>query len=312
MPGMSSRRPRIGLLTYERFPQLPEDDRRLLPYLDAGGVDAVPVVWTDDAWRSQGPWDLFVVRATWDYVERLEAFRAFLSAVEAQGIPLANPARTLRRNLDKRYLLELEKADCPIIPTELLTEPLDLRQRLSQRNISKAVIKPVVSANALGTYVVDATTLDNVQARLPGLLAASPVFLQPFMESITDGERSFLFADGQLTHAARKRPKAGDFRVQETYGGTQVRDLESEGNAALVATARKALLAASEDGIPLYGRVDGVLHERKFLLMEVELIEPSLYFDVHPPAAEAFAQAILRRVAFGSGLAFPSSSGARS
>jgi glutathione synthase/RimK-type ligase-like ATP-grasp enzyme len=130
-------------------------------------------------------------------------------------------------------------------------------------------------------------------AHVEDLLRSQDVLVQPYVASVADrGETSLLYCEGELSHAVRKVPKAGDYRVHEHYGGVNT---VHEPTPDELGVARAALAACP--GPCLYARVDLVCGDDGPLLMEVELTEPSLYLVEVPAAAETYAEAILRTFA---------------
>ena len=115
--------------------------------------------------------------------------------------------------------------------------------------------------------------------------------VQPFLPEIANGELSLMFFDGVYSHAAIKRPAAGDYRVQFQYGGTN-EDIEV--SADLVAQAHVCIEQCPT--LPVYARVEGVVKDGTFLLMELEVFEPLLFLARHPEAPGRFARAIAGRL----------------
>jgi len=269
---------RVGLVTSAELGRLTDDDRLLLvPELARLGIAAVPAVWGEPA----PVCDALVVRSPWDYVHARDAFLAWL---DAQTTPVWNPPALVRWNTDKRYLMDLERRGVTIVPTVLI--PPGARVDPAAHGFGEAVAKPVVSINALGARRVRAGETFVAEGD-------APTMLQPFLHEVTtSGERSFVFVDGELTHAVVKLPRAGDFRVQEAHGGAA--RLDASPDPELVREARAVLDAL--DATPLYARVDGVLSHGKLMLMELEVTEPSLYLEHAPSAAATLAGAIARRL----------------
>jgi len=286
---------RVGLMTCERLPHLHQDDRLLIEPLAGLGIEAVPVVWSAPGWDVVAGCAALVLRSTWDYVHRLGEFVRWLDALEGAGVRLVNPPAVVRWNLDKRYLLELEGRGVPIIPTALVQQGtrVDLAAILRERGWSEALVKPTVSVNALGTWRVGGDGAGAAQQRLDAALEHAGALVQQFQRAVlAEGELSFVFFDRRFSHALRKQPRPGDFRVQEDHGGRTM--LEPSPAPALLAQAEAVLDVI--DGDLAYARVDGVVVDGHFLLMEVELAEPSLYLACHPPAAVTFAGVIARRL----------------
>ena len=163
-----------------------------------------------------------------------------------------------------------------------------------------AVVKPAISATAHETWRVAADDDGSHQTRFEALLAksSSGVMVQPFLPEIQeDGEWSLVFLGGDFSHAVVKRPADGDFRVQHDFGGTVERrepsdSLIREAHAVLQAAARATNTAVEEI---LYARVDGIVRNAGLLLMELEVIEPVLFFSHAPGAAARMAELIVSR-----------------
>jgi len=279
----------IGLVTYEKYPSLTDDDRPLIDELHALGVAAQPVLWdAEDDWTQ---YDALVLRSCWDYHLRPHDFTQWLDRVEHDGVALWNPGAVVRWNLHKRYLRDLERAGVRIPETVWLDhgDRRTLADVMGQQGWSECVVKPAVSASATHTWRVRKDDVASVP--FERLLAGSDVLVQELIPEVAvAGEWSVMMIDGEVSHAAIKRPKAGDFRVQWEHGGT-----------ADPAPVSDALRRSATDvvrlipGAWLYARVDGVVTSRGFVLMELECIEPHLFFEFHPDSRRRFAQALARR-----------------
>lgn len=284
---------RVALVTCSSIRELTDDDRPLLAELWKLGIKAEPTVWDDPSvdWKS---FDAAVIRSTWDYHLSPAAFSAWLSRLEKLGLPLWNPAPVVRANADKSYLKELEAAGVSVVPTSWVAQGrrANLDELLAVRGWSDAVVKPVVSAGAFRTSRVKAGDPAG-QAALEEVLAHSGAMVQAYLPEIAaEGEWSFVFLGGEFSHAVLKTPCAGDFRVQEDHGGRAARREPPRG---LLVQAREALVAGPRPC--LYARVDGVRRGSEFLLMEVELTEPSLYLSQAAGAARLFAELIKEKIA---------------
>jgi glutathione synthase/RimK-type ligase-like ATP-grasp enzyme len=281
----SRRRRRIGFVTFGELPGLTPDDRSALSAFSTLGIDVVPTVWTEPLPEGL---DALVLRSTWDYHLRLGDFLAWVSAVEARGLPLWNPPETVRWNVDKAYLLEVARRGVPILPTRhaVRGSGVALPALLHEAGWEQAVVKPSISGGAFGTWRASASAED--AARFARQLEAMDCLVQPFAaELVSTGEWSLLFFGARYSHAVLKRPTAGDFRVQEEFGG-MVQPVEAPPD--IVAAATGALEAAGHE--TLYARVDGVIRKGRLELMELELVEPSLFLETSPGAAERFAAAV--------------------
>ncbi|HEX8230468.1 MAG TPA: hypothetical protein VF826_14305 [Chloroflexia bacterium] len=287
---------RVALATYRDLPQLCDDDRLLLDYLDQHGVRAEAVVWDaeDVAWES---FDCVVLRSCWDYHLRPSEFAEWVQRLAAAQVPMLNPAETVLWNMDKAYLQDLERNGVKVVPTVWLRkgEPADLRAILERHAWDEAVIKPSISATAFKTWRTTLADAPNSNTELQQMLAAADLLVQPFIKEVAEkGEWSLVFFGGEYSHAVLKRPRNGDFRVQERYGGSSRRETPP---AELVARASEVLSLASKPWS--YARVDGVEVDGELMLMELELIEPYLFLSEHPQAAQRFAEAIVRQMASG-------------
>jgi glutathione synthase/RimK-type ligase-like ATP-grasp enzyme len=217
-----------------------------------------------------------VVRSTWDYHERLDAFLGWADYV-GSVTTLYNDAATIKWNSHKGYLLDLQAQGVEIVPTTLVRAG-----ERAELPPGKLVVKPAVSVGA------ERTIRFASQEDLDALTATDDALVQPYVDAIeARGELSIVCIDGEPSHAVRKVPASGDFRSQEQHGA-QITAVEVE--ATHRALARVAL--SSFDQVPLYARVDAVDTDGGLQLMELELIEPTLWLRWHPPAADTLAAAI--------------------
>ena len=279
--------PACAFLTMADLGHYVDYDRdAVAPLAERGwSVDFVP-------WRSGADWsayDAVVIRTPWDYQDDPDAFLAVLEEVDA-ATRLENPLGVVRWNLRKTYLRDLEDAGVPVVPTTwghgLDAERLaDLED---EWGAAGGVVKPVVGACAEDAFRLG-PGLDGAGAL--GAFAGRDYMAQPFVRAVvTEGEFSVFVFGGAVSHAVLKTPAPGDFRVQEEYGG---RIVGVEPEPALVALAGAALEAVPHPDPLLYARVDAVrLEDGAFAVMELELVEPSLYFPFAPGSAGRFADAV--------------------
>lgn len=282
---------RLAVATSSIVPGIHPDDAHLATTLRRLGIEAIPCVWNDPGvdWEQ---YDAVLMRSTWDYFKHYAAFTGWLDALP---IPAINNKTLLRWNSDKRYLTQLAALGVDIIPTEV-TSAKHLRQALTKRAGQQVVIKPTISGTAWHTArgKVGDAAFDQAIAQLPDTFE---YLVQPFVpEVVSDGEWSLVFFDGEYSHSVIKRPAVGDYRVQSEFGGSSE---AAHPDASLIAGAQRALSAASALGHPdvAYARVDGVVSQGRFLLMELEMIEPFLHLGVSPAAAERFAGNLQKRLA---------------
>ena len=273
--------------------QLLGEERLLLAGLEARGLRTARVAWSnpDFDWsRTRAA----VFRSTWDYFDRFAEFSAWMDRVE-RGTRLFNAPELVRWNVDKHYLRDLAGRGVNVPVTQFIErgDTTTLRDAFAACGWSKAILKPAVSGAARHTYRLNAANLDAHEAVLRELLREEAMMLQPFFGSVlTQGELSLIVIGGRCTHTVRKIAKPGDFRVQDDHGGTVHPHTPT---ADEIAFAESAVAACPQ--APLYARVDAVRDDAGALsLMELELVEPELFFRFHPPAADALAAAIAERM----------------
>lgn len=282
----------VALATSAEHPDLIEDDQALRSSLEHRGAQVTAAVWNDPAVDWSG-FDVVVIRSTWDYIDHLDAFLAWTRQVAGQT-RLHNSPAVVSWNAHKSYLDELHAFGLPVVPTRLLRqgEAVTLDQVLRRQGWGLAVVKPAVSAGSRDTERVSLRDVAEHQAFFDGLLARGDVLVQPYVESVTQGgERSLMYFEGRYSHAVRKVAAEGDFRVQPQFGGVITADQPPQKVKDL---ARSILERAEVD--TLYARVDLVRIGEKWKLLELELIEPLLFFSTDQRAVHRFADAILAGV----------------
>jgi glutathione synthase/RimK-type ligase-like ATP-grasp enzyme len=281
---------RIAFATCNAQPDLFEEERELLPRLRARGVEAQAVSWTAPGvdWKA---FDLVVVRSTWDYFERVTEFRGWLTRLDDAGVRLQNPVPVVRWNMDKLYLLDLAEQGVRIPPTQFVRpgESFQLAEILAKYGWTDAVVKPLISGGAFRTERVNASNAAALQGHLAALSSTTGAMVQPFLPEITgEGEWSLFFFGGAFSHAVLKTVAGGDYRVQPQFGG---RAAPVTPPPELIATAQKITTLAPEP--LLYARVDGVRRGDRFLLMELEAIEPYLFLATAPAAMDRYLDVVL-------------------
>jgi glutathione synthase/RimK-type ligase-like ATP-grasp enzyme len=282
----------VAWVTSKALNGIAPDDRIAAEAVRRRDVRVDGVVWDDPA-ADWSAYDAVVIRSCWDYFYSPEKFVLWMDTLERLGARVFNPIPIVRWNYDKKYLRDLQARGVEIARTywcERGTAPF-VQRILEERGWQKAVVKPTISGTSMNTWVVSLGDSDDHDAELAGLLAKRDMMIQEFVPEILDGEWSIVFFDGEFSHAAVKRAKAGDFRVQDEHGGSWAQEPCSP---ELIAQARRVLQCMDEE--LLYARVDGVVREGRFILMELELIEPMLYFGENLAAAEIFADAIVNRL----------------
>lgn len=286
--------PRVNVIfaTCHDRPLVAPDDEPLVAALARRGVSVTPIPWTgiDRGPNVDAP--PIVLRSTWDYHVVPMLFWTWLSALDECGRTVWNPPSVARRNIDKVYLEHLEAHGIAIPNTRWLdrVDQATLRDALAEEHWERAVLKPRIAATAYGTFLV--TRESELSDRDLAPTRASGALLQEFVpEIISHGEVSLIYCENTFTHAVVKRAADGDYRVQSDFGGSRLPVTPSD---AVLAFADRVLATIPEPC--LYARVDVVDTSRGPLLMELELIEPELFFLVVPAAADRFADAIVRRL----------------
>ena len=279
---------RVALVTGAEMAKADPESHLLVAALAERGIVGELI-----SWRAAIDWAAFplvVVRTPWDYFRYRDDFLAWAGRVAGQTV-LLNPPAVLAWNSHKAYLRELAQAGVATVPTCWLTAGSladdALAACLAGCGWAQVVIKPAVSIGAIGAWCGAAGDPAAV-AHLAALLAAGDVLVQPYLPSIADeGEISLIHFAGEFSHAVCKRPQAGDFRVQDMYGGSVAPVVA---DAAARALAAQAL--ARVPGSLLYARVDLVRHAGAWAVMELELIEPELFLPRDAAAPARFAAAI--------------------
>jgi len=246
------------------------------------------------SWRQEEiPWKAFdavVIRSTWDYWNDVPAFLRALKEIDRQT-RLANPLKIVRWNLHKTYLADLEKRGVGIVPTlwPERVQPGSFAACSEQLQSDALVIKPVVGANGDRAFRVSAADEPGRLQEISRCFADRRALVQRFMPHILDeGEYSLFYFNGEFSHAILKVPAASEFRSQEERGA-EVHSVIPE--KRLLHRGRLALGAIAT--VPLYARIDFVRDETgDFVIMELELIEPSMYLRTDPGAPMRFARAI--------------------
>ena len=262
----------------------------LRPALAARGAELIELDWRAPIAAFEGV-DLALLGTAWDYQDHFEAFVARLETLEAQGLPVCNSSQVVRWNGDKRYLRQLADAGVPSIPTLWFADAGagEVAIALDAFGSGKVVVKRQVGAGGLGQHVFGADDLPPAGWRM-----GRPCLIQPFLESIRDeGELGFIFVDGAFSHGVRKRPGAGEYRVQSLFGGFEENFAP---NPAEQAAAQSVL-----DALPfvdlLYARIDMVrLDDGGLAVIEAEAVEPYLYPEQGPHLGDRLVDGILDRI----------------
>ena len=261
----------------------PEHDL-LLQYLQDKGLDIQHEEWADESvdWTK---YSCIVHKCPWDYVAKTQLFYNWLEKIKALGIPMHNPADILKWNSDKHYLQDIANAGLKVIPTIFLESGTKFRaaEYLKQFNSTGIIVKPCISGTSRNTFkITNENTAD--ETLINQLLQQEAMMVQPFMpQVIEEGEWSLLFFNGRFSHALLKTPVNGDFRSQANFGARIQPRMPEPG----VLESAGRYVSTFANGC-LYARVDGLIIENEFYLMELELIDPVLFLSTHAEGYEKY------------------------
>jgi len=244
------------------------------------------------SWKSKNTnwkdYDCVIVRSTWDYQDSPKEFIEVLKNINTQT-KLENNIEIFKWNMDKKYLRDLEEKGVKIVSSIWREKFYDteLEHYFDLLNTDEIIIKPTVSASAFNTFRINRSNLDTHISILDTIFNNTPFIVQPFINNIIkEGEYSLFYFGGEYSHAILKTPKQNDFRVQEEHGGI-LKLVQPEDE---MKTAAEKILKEIKTNL-LYARIDFVrTDENDFALMELELIEPSLYFNMDPNSPQRFSK----------------------
>jgi O-ureido-D-serine cyclo-ligase len=308
----------VALVTAAAARELDEDLAPLESALREAGADVAAVDW-DDAGADWSCFDLAVLRSPWDYTQRLPEFLAWAERT-ASATRLVNPLPVIRWNTDKHYLCDLEKSGVAIVPSTFVEPGEDAQNALNGfldahtgngplppsasfpacegRKGMEFVVKPAIGAGSRDAQRHHASEHEAAVAHVRRLLdARRSVLLQPYLDRVDEhGETALIFFDGKFSHAIRKGPllRRGEGPTRALFAAEHIAPREPGMSERTLA---ERALAAIPCGKPLlYARVDLIQDaDGTPRLLELELTEPSLFFDHAPGSASRFAQAILHR-----------------
>lgn len=280
---------KIALLTCQRLPELTAADQLLIPEFAKHNINAEAVIWDnpDVIWTQ---FDYLIFRNTWDYYEKESQFNLWIESIKRLGIKTLNSIEIIEKNKHKFYLRELLHQNVLIIPTVFIekTNQFDLAE-IIPKNWKRAVIKPAFSAGSYMTEVFDCHEIEKVNEKYNLIAIQKDLLLQEFKSEIeSEGETSLVFFNKKFSHAVNKKPKPGDFRIQVQFGGMYTATTPS---IELIEQAQK-IVDSFPDNL-LYARIDGIIINGQIQLMEVECIEPDLYFNYSAGSIQRFVAAFL-------------------
>ena len=270
------------------------EDDLLIKALERKGLAIARTSWDDPNfdWANCG---FILFRAIWDYYHRFSEFNLWLKQVSSRTA-LINPYRIIQWNMDKHYLLDLQSKNINIPPTYFLErgQVLILDNLLDQSGWSEAIIKPAIGGAARHTYKFNKTNVGEHQNIFQQLLANEAILFQEYQANITSkGEVSHMVFGGQYSHAVLKKSKAGDFRVQDDFGGSVYTYHSSLKEIAFA----EQVIQKCKPFLPVYARIDVMWdNQNQLCVSELELIEPELWLRMNEDSAELMAQALINHM----------------
>jgi glutathione synthase/RimK-type ligase-like ATP-grasp enzyme len=280
--------PKIAFVTSSDLPQMPTSDALTKAGLEKLGFDVESVRWDSDD-PTKG-YDALVFRSCWNYHLKPNEFWQWAEALGREAKCVLNPVEMVLWNLDKTYLLQLAE-HVPVVPTQLLCAPTvaAIASVGKERGWPEMVIKPTIGNTS---YLNQRLLAGEEWAMLEGQSLPAPLLVQPYLRSIeTDGEFALVFFDGLYSHAVVKRAVAGEYRVQEEFGGSAT---PVQPSVEMLGIAQAAVDFVAQT--PTYARVDLVLGAEGPMVMELEVAEPELYIDRVPGSAATFAAAVRSKI----------------
>ncbi|ABR74276.1 glutathione synthetase [Actinobacillus succinogenes] len=268
----------LAFTTCRKYPQLPQNLQPLVNQLSCDfKVEISP-------WQNTAQSDVILPLCAWDYADQPELFQQWLHKMSAQGAVFLNSIALMQWNMNKRYLVDLQQWGIDVIPSQIL--PADqnvLQQTLLQQGWQEAVIKPAIGQSGRFVQKVfknqSIVELDHYQ---------SGIILQPYIPEVaSNGETSLIFFGGEFSHAIKRQPAENEWRANSAYG-VQISAQKVSEN--IILQAQNVLTTLPE--MPNYARVDGTIIGERFLLNELELIEPALYLDRDKSSVSRLAKAI--------------------
>lgn len=294
---------KLGLVAFPLYRSLLLDEALSeTPLLEAALADHGASIQLLDGFSQQhdvSQLDAVLMLGCWGYHNEPQQYLDYIGWLESRGVTVLNPPNVLRWNMDKRYLLDLQRQGVPVAPLRYYPPHarIDLAAEVRDAGYARYVLKPTVSANANKTRVCQGPPDAEACALADEILQHCGLLIQPYFDAlVTHGELSLLFFGGQYSHAVCKVPRPGDFRSQPTFGA----HLSAfEPSPELIRQAEQAIAAIPSGASLSYARVDGFVQDGRLQLVELELIEPFLFLrSVQSPqlAAERFAQSVVAAV----------------
>ena len=266
-----------------------KEDGLLMDGLEKLNLKTIKKDWNDHKFKWSSTKSA-IFRSTWDYFDQFSNFRNWLDIVKDQCF-LINPYKQINWNLDKHYLLDLQKKDLPIVESVFVSKKsqLDLETISKSKNWKNIVVKPTISGAARHTYHLKNNEIKKFQNKWLSLTNNEDFMVQEFQKNILSyGEIAVMLFGGKYSHSVLKKAKKGDFRVQDDFGGSvEIINPSLE----IIDLAEKTVKSLKT--MPLYARVDIILDNgNNPVISELELIEPELWFRFKEESAYKLAEIV--------------------
>lgn len=281
---------KIALATCGRLPEMSDSDKKLIPEFAKYNIQAVPTIWDDPEifWEN---FDAVIIRNTWDYYTKFPQFVKWLDTLETKEVKVLNDLKIIRKNSHKFYLKDIIEKGFRVIPTIFLNNNSEISDD-DLLKYQKMVLKPAVSAGSYKTEILTEGDLNS--ENISSKTIVGDWLLQPFLPEIqTEGEISMIFFGNEYSHSIIKKPIEGEFRVQKQFGGKY---LPYSPGWELLNELNPVFKVFGEEF--LFGRIDGVMLGGKFHIMEIEMLEPDLYFDFFPEKVALFCEKAVEMIKF--------------
>jgi glutathione synthase/RimK-type ligase-like ATP-grasp enzyme len=291
-------KPTIALVTAAAARDVDEDLPPLESALRNAGAHLTIAEW--DRPHDWSRFDIALLRSTWDYPQRLAEFFDWAEAV-SRKTKLLNPLPVVKWSSDKHYLGDLAEKAVPTVLTRFVEpgERADQRiaELLSQPEVGEFVVKPAIGAGSRDAQRFGREEADDAARHALRMLDENrSVLLQPYLGKVDElGETALLFFEGEFSHAIRKGPllKRKEGPTTELFAKESITARVPD--AAELRVGAQALRAIPFE-TPLYARVDLIRDQKgEPVVLELEMIEPSLFFPFAAGSAEKFAEAVVQR-----------------
>lgn len=285
----------IAILTCSEMPNMLPYDMEALDMLHKKGINPKVFIWDELLESDRNEiigFDVVLIRTIWDYYKKIDKFYEFLDFLDNSGVVVLNPIDVIKWNMDKKYLFELQNEGFEIIPTIFNFGEKGSFQDAIEKGWSKMILKPMISAASYHTFVIESNEKEVFENLIDEHFQNRPYMLQEFINEISEGEISTITLTNPLknnyseySYSVTKVPKKGDYRVQFNYGGVYH---IGEVNPTIKDISEK--ITKRFGNRLLYQRLDGLWRNGRFLIMEIELIEPDIYLSYSKEALSQWVE----------------------